>query len=196
MAQIRNPRHLQALIAAATKVGVEMRPGCPVLGFERHGSRITAAQTAAGRSSHDQYLICAGAWTDQLLAPLGCEIDTRPIRGQIAPLRTRIPLMRRIVLSGKRYLVPRDDGRVLVGSTEEDAGFDAATTATAISGLLRFATELAPALGEAVVERCWAGLRPGNEDGMPTLGRLPAFDNLWVAAGHFLPGCNYRPSPD
>jgi glycine oxidase len=96
--------------------------------------------------------------------------------------------MRRIVLAGKRYLVPRDDGRVLVGSTEEDAGFNAATTVTAISGLLRFATELAPALGEAVVERCWAGLRPGNGDGMPTLGRLPAFDNLWVAAGHFRAG--------
>jgi glycine oxidase len=184
MAQIRNPRHLQALVAAAATRGVELRPGVPVFGFERDGRRIIALYTAEGRRCHDQYLICAGAWTDTLLASLGCRINTRPIRGQIALLRTAKPVLRRIVLMGKRYLVPRDDGRVLVGSTEEDAGFDASTTASAIGELLRFATELVPILGHAVVERCWAGLRPGNEDGLPTLGRVPGFDNLWVAAGH------------
>jgi glycine oxidase len=188
MAQIRNPRHLQALVAAAAARGVELRPGCPVLEFEREGGRISAVHTAEGRRVHDQYLVCAGAWTETLLAPLGCRIHTRPIRGQIALLRTPKPVLRRIVLAGKRYLVPRDDGRVLVGSTEEDAGFDASTTASGIGELLRFATDLAPVLGQAVVERCWAGLRPGNEDGLPTLGKVPGFDNLWVAAGHFRAG--------
>jgi glycine oxidase len=188
MAQIRNPRHLQALVAAAATRGVELRPGCPVFGFERDGRRISALHTAEGRRVHDQYLVCAGAWTDKLLAPLGCRIHTRPIRGQIAMLRSPKPVLRRIVLAGKRYLVPRDDGRVLVGSTEEDAGFDASTTASGIGDLLRFATDIAPALGQAVVERCWAGLRPGSEDGLPTLGKVPGFENLWVAAGHFRAG--------
>ncbi len=188
MAQIRNPRHLQALMAAAAQRGVELRPDCPALGFECVGGRISALHTIEGRRVHDQYLVCAGAWTDTLLAPLGCRIHTRPIRGQIALLRTPKAVLRRIVQAGKRYLVPRDDGRVLVGSTEEDAGFDASTTATGIGDLLRFASELAPVLGQAEVERSWAGLRPGNEDGLPTLGRVFGFDNLWVAGGHFRAG--------
>jgi glycine oxidase len=188
MAQIRNPRHLQALAAAAATRGVELRAGCQVFGFERDRNRITAVHTAEGRRVHDQYLLCAGAWTDTLLAPLGCRIDTRPIRGQIALLRTPKPAMNKIVLVGKRYLVPRHDGRVLVGSTEEDVGFDSNTTAEAIAGLLQFAVRWVPALGRASIERCWAGLRPGSYDGLPTIGRVPGFENLWVAAGHFRAG--------
>jgi glycine oxidase len=91
-------------------------------------------------------------------------------------------------VAGKRYLVPRDDGRVLIGSTEEDVGFDPSTTTSAITELLQFGTALVPALRNAAVERCWAGLRPGSPDGWPTLGRAPGFGNLWMAAGHFRAG--------
>ncbi len=188
MAQIRNPRHLQALVAACCTRGVDLRPGCQVFGFERDGGKISALHTVEGRRVHDKYVVCAGAWTDMLLAPLGCRIDTKPVRGQIVLLHTAKPILHRIVLAGKRYLVPRDDGRVLVGSTEEDAGFDATTTAQAVADLIRFAAEMVPALGRAAVERCWAGLRPGSPDGLPTLGRVPGFENLWVAAGHFRAG--------
>lgn len=188
MAQIRNPRHLQALIAACATRGVNLRSNCHVFGFEREGNRIVAVATSDGRRTCDKYLVCAGAWTDTLLAPLGNRIETRPIRGQIVLLRTPTPVLHRIILAGKRYLVPRDDGRVLVGSTEEDVGFDHSTTADAIGGLLRFATELVPALGQATVEQCWAGLRPGNVDGLPSLGRVSGLDNLWVAGGHFRMG--------
>lgn len=188
MAQIRNPQHLQALVVAAAGRGVEFRPHCPAVVLERDGRRIAGVATANGPLTADRVLICAGAWTDTLLAPLGCTIESRPVRGQIALLRCATPVLRRVVLAGKRYVVPRDDGRVLVGSTEEDAGFDPSTTAEAIGDLLAFATGLAPALGRAPVERCWAGLRPGSPDGLPTLGPVPGFDNLWVAAGHFRAG--------
>jgi glycine oxidase len=187
-AQIRNPRHLQALIAALSARGAQLRARCQVFGFEREADRITAVHTSEGRRIHDQYVISAGAWTDTLLAPLGCRTNTRPVRGQIALLHTPKPVLHRIIEVGKRYLVPRDDGRVLVGSTEEDAGFNAATTAEAIAGLLDFAVGLVPALRGASVERCWAGLRPGSPDGWPTLGKAPGFDNLWIAAGHFRAG--------
>jgi glycine oxidase len=188
LAQMRNPRHLQALIAASAAHGVELRPGCQAFFIEAAGDRIAGVHTNDGPLVAGQYLVTAGAWTDSLLAPLGCRLGTRPIRGQIALLRGRVPRLKRIVLAGKRYLVPRDDGRVLVGSTEEDVGFDASTTAAAIGELLRFATTLVPALGDAAVERCWAGLRPGSPDGLPFLGRVPGFGNLWVAAGHFRAG--------
>jgi glycine oxidase len=194
MAQIRNPRHMQALIAATAARGVRQEGHCQAVGFERDGRRITAVTTADGRRVAGQYLVCAGAWTGPLLNEVGFTLDTRPIRGQIALLRTPTPALSRIVLMGKRYLVPRDDGLVLVGSTEEDVGFDPSTTADAIGDLLRFATRLVPALGRAAVERCWAGLRPGSPDGLPTLGRVPGFDNLWVAAGHFRAGLQLSPA--
>jgi glycine oxidase len=94
---------------------------------------------------------------------------------------------------GKRYLVPRPDGRVLVGSTEEDVGFDKRTTAGAIRDLLDFAIAVVPALAAAPLERSWAGLRPGSPDGLPFLGPVPGVENLYVAAGHFRAGIQLSP---
>jgi glycine oxidase len=194
MAQIRNPRHVKALVAATTARGVQLRPGCQAVTFERTGDRITGLLTSDGPSVADQYLVCAGAWSDALLQPVGCQIESAPVRGQIALLRSSAPYLSRIVMVGKRYLVPRGDGRVLVGSTEENVGFEPFTTAAGVGELLRFAPTAVPALAGAEVERCWAGLRPGSPDGLPTLGRVPGFDNLWVAAGHFRSGLQTSPA--
>jgi glycine oxidase len=112
-------------------------------------------------------------------------------------LKTETPLRpspHPIVLSGKRYIVPRPDGRVLVGSTEEEVGFDARPTASAIADLLAFAIDLVPSLAGAVLERCWAGLRPGTADGLPYLGNVPDFPNLFVAAGHYRAGIQLSPA--
>ena len=185
MAQVRNPRHVKALLAGCAGLGVDLRPGCPCLGFAQQGDRVTALHTAAGPISAGRYLIAAGAWSDGLLAPLGWRPGVRPVRGQIALLNTGAPQFRRVLCSGKRYLVPRADGRVLVGSTEEDVGFDKRTTAQAAGELLAFAQSLVPALGQAQLERCWAGLRPGSPDGLPFLGPVPGVDNVLVAAGHY-----------
>jgi glycine oxidase len=192
-AQVRNPRHVKALLAWCGLHDVRFRPGCPVYGFERQGQRITAVRTAAGPLHAGKYLLATGAWTDGLLEPLGWRPGIRPVRGQIALLNSGAPVITRIVELGRRYLVPRPDGRVLAGSTEEDAGFDKRTTAEAIRGLLDLACTLVPALARAPVERCWAGLRPGSPDEMPFLGPVPGVDNLFVAAGHFRAGIQLSP---
>jgi glycine oxidase len=192
-AQVRNPRHLKALLAWCGLHGVRLRPSCPVYGFERQGQRITAVRTAVGPLHAGKYLLATGAWTDGLLEPLGWRPGIRPVRGQIALLNSGAPVITRVVELGRRYLVPRPDGRVLAGSTEEDAGFDKRTTAEAIRGLLDLACTLVPALGRAPVERCWAGLRPGSPDEMPFLGPVPGLDNLFVAAGHFRAGIQLSP---
>jgi glycine oxidase len=190
-AQLRNPRHLKALIAACTLHGVTLRPGCFVHGFTLEGSRALAARTALGPLHAGHFLLAAGSWTDALLEPLGWRPGIRPIRGQIALLNPGRPLLRRVLMWGARYMVARPDGRVLVGSTEEDAGFDKRTTAGAIGDLLKLAATLVPALAGAEVERCWAGLRPGNPDGSPYIGPVPGYENLLVAAGHFRSGIQF-----
>jgi len=192
MAQVRNPRHLKALLAwCATRVVLHAYSA--VHGWERRDSRILAVQTDDGPLVAGQFLVATGAWTGSLLESLGCRLHVRPVRGQIALLNTRPSFLKRVLLQGKRYLVPRADGRVLVGSTEEEVGFDKRTTAAAIGGLLSFAQRLAPGLANAPVEQCWAGLRPGSADGLPYLGRVPGFDNLFVAAGHFRAGIQLSP---
>jgi glycine oxidase len=193
MAQVRNPRHLKALQAACAAHGVSMRRGCAVHRLVRNSDRIVSVDTEQGRLTAGRYLLTAGAWSEGLLAPLGWRPGIRPVRGQIALLNTGAADIRPLLLCGKRYLVPRGDGRILVGSTEEDAGFEAQTTAAAISELLHFAVSVVPNLAESAVERCWAGLRPGSPDGKPFLGAVPGVDNLFVAAGHFRAGIQLSP---
>jgi glycine oxidase len=133
-------------------------------------------------------VVAAGAWSDHVLERLGWHAGVRPVRGQIALLNVPAPLFRRVLLSGSEYVVPRPDGRILVGSTEEEVGFRNETTAEAIQHLLGLAIRLVPALANAPLERCWAGLRPGSPDGRPFLGLVPGFANLYLAAGHFRSG--------
>lgn len=194
MAQLRNPRHLKALQVACSVRGVFLRPGCPVHRLVREGGRIESVETDQGRLTAGRYLLAAGAWSEALLEQLGWRLGIRPVRGQIALLNTGEPGVRPLLLRGKRYLVPRGDGRVLVGSTEEDVGFKAHTTAIAIADLLQLAASLVPHLAHANVERCWAGLRPGSPDGKPFLGAVPGLDNLFVAAGHFRAGIQLSPA--
>jgi glycine oxidase len=192
--QLRNPRHLKALLAGCQSLGVKLRPGCACHGFARQGNRINSLWTAAGSLVAGRYLVAAGAWTDSLLGPLGWRPGVHPIRGQIVLLNTGPGVMHRIIEQAKRYIVPRPDGRVLIGSTEEAAGYDKRTTALAIGELLAFGLTLVPALASAQLERCWAGLRPGTADGMPFIGPVPGLENLFVSAGHFRSGLTLAPA--
>jgi glycine oxidase len=193
MAQIRNPRHVKALLAACAALDVNLIPNCPVHGFDREGERISGVRTCYQNLVAGQYVVAAGSWSDGLLDPLGVRLGIHPVRGQIAMLNTHTPRIRHVIMVGKRYMVSRPDGRLLIGSTEEDAGFDKHTTAGAIAELLQFACSLVP-LTDAPLERCWAGLRPASPDGLPYLGPVPGSDNLFVAAGHFRSGIQMSPA--
>jgi glycine oxidase len=193
MGQVRNPRHLKALLAALARRGVPIEGGTPVWGFERRGSRIVAARSCAGRITGDAFVIAGGAWSAGLLAQAEMTVAVRPLRGQIVLLSTQSKILSHVINVGPRYLVPRDDGRVLIGATEENAGFDKSTTAAGVAGLIEFGIELVPELARATVERAWAGLRPQSADGLPYLGRGPGFDNLFVATGHFRAGLQLSP---
>jgi glycine oxidase len=187
-AQIRNPRHLQALVAACQKTGAKITAQAAVTDVVASGSRIVEVQTSDGPLRAGKYCFTAGAWTGLLLKRLGISAGILPIRGQMVLFECPKAPISRIVNEGSRYVVPRDDGRVLAGSTEEEVGFDKRTTEETIAELTDFARGLVPALGEATIERTWAGLRPGSFDGLPYLGPLPGLKNGFVAAGHFRSG--------
>jgi glycine oxidase len=191
--QVRNPRLLKALMAACADHGVELSAGEPVVGMQRDGTRITSVRTPSGEVSGAQFVVCGGAWSSSILAHAGVTLRIEPVRGQIVLLEA-LPLpTRRILEVGPRYIVPRGDGRLLIGSTEEHVGFEKANTANAVAELIRFGCELIPSLESARLDRCWSGLRPGSATGLPFLGRTASFENLFVAAGHFRAGLMLSP---
>jgi glycine oxidase len=205
IAQIRNPWHLKALIEACRIKGVNLLPHSPCDSIERLGERITGIRTTTGMIRAEKFVIAAGTWTTGLLADLGWQPAMKPIKGQIVLLNTasggRKPpektweehsmLLDHILLVGHQYLVPRQDGRILIGSTEEDVGYDKNTTEEASIKLRSFAARLIPSLADAPIEKQWSGLRPGSSDGRPFLGPVPNYQNLYVAAGHFRAGLQH-----
>ena len=195
IASIRNPRLLRALVALAVGEGVTLREHTPITGVAHADGRVVGLDTTGGRIGADVVVICAGAWSAGLLIGLGAEPPgIRPVRGQMLAFTAPRGLLERIVLTEDHYLIPRTDGTVLAGSTVEDAGFDAAPTGAGRAELFDAATRLLPPLAEAQVAAHWAGLRPGSDDGIPTIAPHPALAGLWINAGHFRNGIVTAPA--
>ncbi|MFW5970409.1 MAG: glycine oxidase ThiO [Halofilum sp. (in: g-proteobacteria)] len=195
VASIRNPRLLRALIALVAGEGVTLREHTPVTGIARAGGRVIGLDTASGRIGADAVVICAGAWSAGLLTGLDAEPPgIRPVRGQMLAFAAAPGLLERIVLTEDHYLSPRADGTVLAGSTLEDVGFDPAPTAAGRAELFAAATRLLPGLAETPVRAHWAGLRPGSDDGVPTIAPHPELAGLWINAGHFRNGIVTAPA--
>ena len=192
--QIRNPRHLQALVAACESTGVALRPDVEVRDFHTGNDRIVRVETSEGPIDAEHFCLTAGSWSGELATRLGLALPVRPIRGQIVLLNGPVDLIRRDINVGPRYLVPRRDGRLLIGSTQEDVGFVNENTEAGVADLTDFAKSIAPDVGRLPVEARWAGLRPGSADGLPFLGRIPQLANAWLATGHFRAGLQLSPA--
>ena len=193
-AQIRNPHLLQALKSAVSLRGGRIMPWNRVEEVVVEHGRVAAVRTSVGDLACGVVIVAAGAWTGPLLKPLGINAATTPVKGQMLLLRTDRPLVRRIIEYGKSYVVPRDDGHTLVGSTEEDAGFDVTTSSRVARDLMATALKLCPVLSQANVLATWAGLRPGNHDGHPYIGRAAGMENIIVASGHKRAGLQLAPA--
>lgn len=195
VAQVRNPRLVQALRASLLALGADIRQDCEVVAILNEAGRATAVQTKQGdRFAAGHIVVAGGAWSANLLAPLGLTLPVSPVRGQMLLFRTEPGTVKRILLYKDRYVIPRRDGRVLVGSTLEHVGFDKQITAIAREDLVASALEIVPALAHFPVEKHWAGLRPGSPDGTPFIGRHPEISNLYVNAGHYRNGVVLGPA--
>lgn len=185
--QVRNPRHLKALEAGCRLVGVQFLQHDQVA-LHRSDSGMVTVESPESSINASTVCVAAGAWSGPLLASIGCEIPVRPVRGQIAQLRPADVTFDHVIQIGRRYLVPRKDGLVIVGSTEDHCGYSKQVTSAGIRSLLSFAESIIPTLATAELIRQWAGLRPGSADELPFLGPVPHCENLYVAAGHFRSG--------
>ena len=184
VAQVRNPRLMQALHARVEMLGGVILENHEVRRFEKTGDRIFALHTRNGVLVADNYIVAAGAWSKLLLGEHALNLDIRPIRGQILLFRFDAPPFDRILLKQDLYIIPRRDGHVLVGSTLEDVGFDKVTTNEARANLMQRVREIFPDWRNEPVKQ-WAGFRPGSPDNIPVIGRHPHIANLYINSGHF-----------
>ncbi len=167
VAQIRNPRLLQALKLAVLQQGVVIEEDTEVDRLLIQTGHINGVETGRGRYRANRVIIAGGAWSGILLASLRRQLEVIPVRGQMLLLDAPAGRVRHILSSQERYIVPRRDGRLLVGSTLEQAGFDKSVTQEGLLQLKQFATALLPGLKDCRIERHWAGLRPGSPKGVP-----------------------------
>ena len=186
-----DPRALTAATHKAAKnLGVDFSSGDPVTAVNLSDSQVTGVTTTKTSFGGGKIVNCAGAWAGQI-GPHA--FPTRPVKGQmlclVMPSRT---LLMHVLRSPKAYLIPRSDGRLLVGATVEEAGFDKRTDPATIQGLHRAALELVPKLRDAKILEDWAGLRPGTPDALPILGAT-ATPGYYVATGHFRDGILLAP---
>ncbi|KAB8334960.1 glycine oxidase ThiO [Scytonema tolypothrichoides VB-61278] len=190
-AQVDNRALAQALLTAAKSLGVELKEGIVVEGIQQQQRQVVGVQTSAGVLHAQHYVLAAGAWSNSLFP-----FPVRPVKGQMLSVKAPefvpdLPLTR--VLFGEEiYIVPRRDGRIIIGATVEDVGFTPHNTPAGIQTLLQKAIRLFPQIQNYPIQELWWGFRPGTPDELPILGTSPC-ENLTIATGHYRNGILLAP---
>ena len=194
IAQIRNPQLIKALKIDLKNKGANLLEGTEALSFSLQHDRIVQVKTNRHTFTADEIIITAGAWSKVLVDGFPPSPEIYPVKGQMLLYRSKPGLLKPILLRGDRYLIPRRDGHILVGSTLEFSGYDKSITVDARMQLDYFAKRLLPCLSDALLVDHWAGLRPGTPSGIPYIGRHPRISNLSFNCGHFRNGFGMGPA--
>ncbi len=194
-AHVRPRRFVEALLRAALLWGVRLERGVAAVGILQDGERVAGVRTTAGSCAAAHVVLCTGAWArdvEQWL-PGRVHLPISPVRGQIVLLQPLDLSLHSTLWEERVYLVPKRDGRIVVGATQEDVGFDRRVTAGGVRDLLAAATAVVPGLARAAFSHAWAGLRPTAPDARPVVGPVPGVPGLCVAVGHFRNGILLAP---
>ena len=191
---VDNRRLGRALVAACGALGVRIEAGAGEVALEADERRILGVRGPEGFVPAVAVVNAAGAWAAGLAGvPAHARVEVVPVKGQMLALAMPKGLVRRALWVPGAYVVPRDDGRLLIGATVEAAGHDTRVTAQGMRTLLDAALGALPALRDLTVAETWAGLRPGTPDGLPYIGET-ALAGYYVAAGHFRNGILLAPA--
>jgi glycine oxidase len=192
--QVDNRLLGRALTEAADRAGVRIRRNCAATALVCSARRVTGVQTEAGFLAASSVVNALGAWAGALPGvPEPFTVPVRPVKGQICAVQTPPGYLRCVVwMTGGLYLVPRDDGRLLVGATVEERGFDDRVTAGGIHHLMSGLLRVMPGAANFAIGETWAGLRPDTPDGRPYIG-LSELEGYVLATGHYRNGILLAP---
>lgn len=191
-AQVDNQALAKVLYAAAQNLGVTILEGINVNTIQHHGNRICQVSTPTANWQAEVYILATGAWSGDLLP-----IPIRPCKGQMlsvqaASTRNEEQPLRQVLFGTEVYLIPRRNGRILIGATNEDVGFQSHNTPLGIQTLLAAAIRLFPQIQHMILEKFWSGFRPTTSDKEPIIGTSP-YENLFLATGHHRNGILLAP---
>ncbi len=187
--RVENRKLTQAYIAAALKAGAEFRESSGVAEIIARNSNHPGVRLDDGSTHEADFVInAAGAWAARIRGLEADRIAIRPVRGQIVCFQGRPAMLGPAIFSLRGYLVPRRDGRVLAGSTMEDAGFDRSVTMAGMGRIVAGANALIPALSGLAFREAWAGFRPATDDKLPILGPSTVHPHVLYATAHFRSG--------
>ncbi len=186
--QVNNAKLTQAFHRGAVLHGAQFFENNPVLRLITVGNRVTGVVAADGEYTADKVILATGSWSEQLASSLGLSLHVYPVKGQCFSAQLRKKVLHRSVFAEKCYLIPKRDGSILVGATQEEVGFNKETTVQGIQALYNIAVSMVPDMREAIFIRTWAGFRPGNPNIKPILGPVREWQNVILATGHFRKG--------
>lgn len=192
--QLRNPRLIALLKSYLQTTSVTLIENEAVTEILIENDRAIGVKTDSTIYVADKTVIAGGAWTSLLLHNTGINPGIFPVKGQMLLLKGPSASVKHITLSEDRYIIPRKDGRVLVGSTTEDSGFNKDTSEQVKKQLHDYALRTIPLLKSFSIERIWSGLRPGIKSGIPAIGKHPELDNLYINSGHYRNGLVMAPA--
>jgi glycine oxidase len=182
---------LEAAAAVVKKIGIALVSGQPVVALEIADLKVMGVRTDKETFAAGVVVNCAGAWAGDV-GPVG--FPTHPVKGQMLSLAMADKnLLRHVVRTPDVYLIPRSDGRLVIGATSEEAGFDKQVVPETIENQRKAAVSVMPALADAPVMETWAGLRPGTPDKLPILG-VTSIAGYFVATGHYRDGILLAPA--
>ena len=191
--QVENRKLLHALEKYAELNKIEIRENCEIKNLLIENGKVSGAETESENFYAENVVLATGAWTSLIKAGDFTLPKVVPIRGQIIVFHTAKRLFGKVIYSPRGYLVPRADGRILVGATVEDAGFDKTVSTAATEILRENAEEIAPNLVNLKIHDRWVGLRPFAADGLPVLGEITGIENLFIATAHYRNGILLAP---
>jgi glycine oxidase len=186
-------RLVRQVARAAQLAGADIHEDESVRRLERREDRIVAVHTLQAGYQPGMVILTSGAWTGLLGEQLGVLLPTRAVKGQLIMADCRVSPVRTPLHAGDALLVPWPDGRLLLGVTIEEAGFETQVRLEGLRQILQRTIDLVPAVADLPLDRAWAGLRPATPDERPYVGPVPSFTNLWVSAGHFRKGILLAP---
>lgn len=195
--QVNNRLLAAALFEAARLCGVETRPQTEVHQLLTESvagkERVTGLKTSRGRILADRLIIAAGCWSSQVTSSTASALEVEPVRGQMIAFEMPEQALGHVIYSRRGYLIPRNSGCIIAGSTTERAGYNKSVTAGGIADILEHAIEIMPSSRALAITETWAGLRPHTHDGLPVLGKDPDIDGLIYATAHYRNGILLTP---
>jgi glycine oxidase len=193
--QVENRRLISALASSNVALGVRLEIGTEVTGLRIQQNKLTGLETSRGFIPADSAVIAGGAWSslldnsDKTLPNL----RIKPVRGQMLCFAANPPIVQHVIYSPRGYVVPRRDGRLLAGSTTEQAGFEKRVTASGVQSILSASLEISAQIGGLPLIDSWAGLRPRAADTLPVLGPCAEIAGVFYATGHYRNGILLAP---